>query len=40
MVLEGQIEDIIYQNEINSYTIAVLDCKDEIHTIEIGRAHV
>ena len=33
MVLEGQIEDIIYQNEINSYTRAVLDCEDEIHTI-------
>lgn len=33
MVLEGQIEDIIYQNEINSYTIAVLDCEDEIHTV-------
>lgn len=33
MILEGQIEDIIYQNEINSYTIAVLECENEIHTI-------
>lgn len=33
MVLEGQIEEIIYQNEINSYTIAVLVCEDEIHTV-------
>lgn len=33
MILEGQIEDIIYQNEINSYTIAVLECEDEIHTV-------
>ena len=33
MVLEGQIEDIIYQNETNSYTIAVLECEEEIHTV-------
>ena len=33
MVLEGQIEDIIYQNEVNAYTIAVLDSEDEIFTI-------
>ncbi len=33
MVLEGQIEDIIYQNEINSYTIAVLESENEIYTI-------
>lgn len=31
--LEGQIMDIIYQNEINSYTIAVFDTEDDELTI-------
>ena len=33
MELTGIIEEIIYQNEINSYTIAILDTQDEIYTI-------
>ena len=33
MELEGEIEDIIYQNEINSYTIARLETADEEITI-------
>ena len=34
MELKGQIEEIIYQNEINSYTIAVLASdNNEIHTV-------
>ena len=28
MELKGQIEDIIYQNEANSYTIAILETED------------
>ena len=31
--LEGQVMDIIYQNEVNSYTIAVFDTEDEEITI-------
>ena len=31
--LEGQVIDIIYQNELNSYTIAVFDTEDEEITI-------
>ena len=33
MELTGIIEEIIYQNQINSYTIAVLTTDDEIYTI-------
>ena len=32
MELKGQIEDIIYQNETNSYTVCTLDINDEIVT--------
>lgn len=31
--LTGQIEEIIYQNELNSYTIAIFNTGDEILTI-------
>lgn len=30
MKLEGQLEEIIYQNETNSYTIAELSTDEEI----------
>lgn len=33
MELTGQIEEIIYQNEMNSYTIAILNTEDETITI-------
>ncbi len=33
MELIGQIEDIIYQNEVNSYTIASLETEEELYTI-------
>ena len=33
MELEGQVIDIIYQNEINSYTIATFETEDEETTI-------
>lgn len=33
MELTGIIEEIIYQNEVNSYTIAVLTTEDDMHTI-------
>ncbi len=33
MELQGEIKDIIYQNEVNSYTIAVLDTEEEELTI-------
>lgn len=33
MEIEGQIEEIIYQNEVNSYTIAVLAMEEESITI-------
>ena len=33
MELKGQIKDIIYQNEVNSYTIAVLETKEEELTV-------
>lgn len=33
MKLEGQIEEIIYQNETNSYTIAELVTEEEIYTV-------
>ena len=33
MEIKGEIEDIIYQNEINSYTIAVFDTEEEETTI-------
>ena len=33
MELTGEIEDIIYQNEVNSYTIAVLETENEETTI-------
>lgn len=33
MKLEGQLEEIIYQNETNSYTIAELSTEDEVFTV-------
>ena len=33
MELIGQVEDIIYKNDINSYTIATFETDDEILTI-------
>ena len=33
MELKGQIEEIIYQNEINSYCIAVLNTGEDTHTV-------
>ena len=33
MELKGQVEEIIYQNEVNSYCIAVLSTEDTITTI-------
>ena len=33
MELEGQIDEIIYQNETNSYTIATLVTEEEIYTV-------
>ena len=33
MELEGEIEDIIYQNEINSYIVAEFETEDEEITI-------
>ncbi len=33
MELVGQVGDIIYQNEVNSYTIATLETEEEIYTI-------
>ena len=33
MEIKGQVEDIIYQNEGNSYTIAVFDTDEEETTI-------
>lgn len=33
MKLEGQLEEIIYQNETNSYTIAELSTDEEIYTV-------
>ena len=31
--LKGQVEEIIYQNEVNSYTIAVLSLQEDLITI-------
>lgn len=33
MELKGQVEEIIYQNEVNSYTIAVLSLQEDFVTI-------
>ena len=33
MELIGQVGDIIYQNEVNSYTIATLETEEELYTI-------
>ena len=33
MELEGEIVDIIYKNEVNSYTIANLETSEEIFTV-------
>ena len=30
MELKGDLTEIIYQNEVNSYTIAVLETEDEV----------
>ena len=33
MEIEGIVEDIIYQNEVNSYTVATIETKEEEITI-------
>ena len=33
MELKGQIEEIIYQNDVNSYTIAVFETEENMVTI-------
>ena len=33
MEIKGEVEDIIYQNELNSYTIAVFGAEDEETTV-------
>ena len=33
MEIKGEVQDIIYQNEINSYTIATFETEDEETTI-------
>lgn len=33
MELEGQIDEIIYQNESNSYTIATFITEEEVYTV-------
>ena len=33
MEIKGEVQDIIYQNEVNSYTIAVFDTDEEETTI-------
>ena len=33
MEIKGQISEIIYQNEVNSYTIAEFETEDELTTI-------
>lgn len=33
MELQGQINEIIYQNEVNSYTVAEFETKEEIIVI-------
>ena len=33
MEIEGEVADIIYQNEINSYTISTFETEDELVTI-------
>ena len=33
MELKGQVEEIIYQNELNSYTIAELSTESDLITI-------
>ena len=33
MEIKGEVKDIIYQNEVNSYTIAVFDTEEEETTI-------
>ena len=32
MILKGTIEDVIYRNEDNSYTVVLLDCSGELIT--------
>ena len=36
--LKGEVESIIYQNEINSYTIAVLETEEEQYGVPIYSA--
>lgn len=33
MELEGQIDEIIYQNESNSYTIATFVTEEDVYTV-------
>ena len=33
MELEGQIDEIIYQNDSNSYTIATFITEEEVYTV-------
>ena len=33
MELEGQIDEIIYQNESNSYTIATFITEEDVYTV-------
>ena len=33
MKLEGQLQEIIYQNDSNSYTIAVLKTEEDEYTV-------
>ena len=33
MEIEGEVKDIIYQNEVNSYTVAEFETKEEEFTI-------
>lgn len=33
MELEGQIDEIIYQNESNSYTIATIVTEEDVYTV-------
>ena len=33
MKLEGQLEEIIFQNDTNGYTVALLSTEDEVYTV-------
>ena len=36
MQLEGQVKDIIYKNEINSYTVATFETNEQEETTIVG----